>query len=61
MSVKWTSSLTREEAVQLCDLQAKLLDPPVVTDWEFGELLDRLDEEVCKREGRPCFTNYVVH
>lgn len=63
MSIKSTITLTRAQALALREeLKQKLYGiSRVVTNEELGNELDNLQVLVCKREGRTCFDNYLVH
>lgn len=62
MGVKSTTHLTRAEALALRDsFREKLFGiTQVQTNEELGNELDDLAEQVCQREGRTCFDNYLV-
>lgn len=62
MGIKSTTVLTRQKAEQLRDhLREKLHGLQArQTNQELGNQLDDLAEEVCRREGRTCFDNYLV-
>jgi hypothetical protein len=62
MGIKSTTHLTRAEALALREsLKERLFGlSQVLTDAELGDELDALQEEVCRREGRTCFDNYLI-
>ena len=62
MGVKSTTHLTRAEALVLREsFKQKLFGfSQVPTDTELGDELDSLAQQVCEREGRTCFDNYLV-
>jgi len=62
MGVKSTTTLTRAEALALREsFKERLFGlSQVLTDKELGDELDDLAEQICEREGRTCFDNYLV-
>ncbi len=61
MGAKSTRTLTRADALELYfDMMTDYFSVPALSDKELESMLDQLEEWICKRDGRPCFTNYVI-
>lgn len=62
MGIKSTTTLKRPEAlVRYFELRAELYGLEfAMGNYELGNVLDVLMEEICQRKGRACFENFIV-
>lgn len=61
MGIKSTRTLKRSEALEMyTELLEELYGIKGPSNEELGDILDRLYDMKCEREGRPSFDNFTV-
>lgn len=61
MGIKSTTTLKRSDALEMYSaLLEELYGIKGPTNQELGDLLDRLHDLRCERDGRPSFDNFAV-